>query len=197
MRTAVFLLAASACWLSNAAQAQDAPSLGDVARQARQQKQQKEAQSKPGSGKSADSDAQAGGASTESAGSTAHVISNENLFEHTRAIAAAKPDVDRGKQDNASNADDQKERAEQIKSAIQSQKAAIASLKEQIESVSNSIHYAGGNCVANCAQWNERQKQKQDEVETMKSQLEEQEKRLEDMQESARKQGFGSSVYEP
>jgi hypothetical protein len=31
----------------------------------------------------------------------------------------------------------------------------------------------------------------------MKGQLEEQQKRLEDLQESARKQGFGSSVYEP
>jgi chromosome segregation ATPase len=195
MRTAVFLLAASACWWSNAAQAQESPSLGDVARQSRQQKLQKEAQSKAVSRKAADSDAQN---SSESADSkAAHVISNENLFQHTSPLAGSKPSLDGEKQDNSSNSNDQQERAEQIKSAIQSQKGAIASLKEQIESVSNSIHYAGGNCVANCAQWNERQKQKQDEVETMKSQLEEQEKRLEDMQESARKQGFGSSVYEP
>jgi hypothetical protein len=45
-------------------------------------------------------------------------------------------------------------------------------------------------------QWNERQKEKQDQVESMKAQLEEQKKQLENMQESARKQGFGSSVYE-
>ena len=67
----------------------------------------------------------------------------------------------------------------------------------KIESVSDSIHYAGANCVANCESWNEHQKQKQDQVEAMKSQLADQQKKLEDMQESARKQGFGSSVYEP
>jgi len=31
----------------------------------------------------------------------------------------------------------------------------------------------------------------------MKSQLEDQQKKLEDMQDSARQQGYGSSVYDP
>jgi hypothetical protein len=31
----------------------------------------------------------------------------------------------------------------------------------------------------------------------MKAQLDEQQKRLEDMQEAARKQGYGNSVYDP
>ena len=77
------------------------------------------------------------------------------------------------------------------------QKSAIANLKSDIESLSASIEYAGANCVSGCVEWNERQKQKQDQVESMKVQLAEQEKRLEDMQESARKQGYGSSVYDP
>jgi hypothetical protein len=51
--------------------------------------------------------------------------------------------------------------------------------------------------VSNCVQWNEEQKRKQDQVETMKGELEQQQKRLEDLQEAARKQGFGSSVYDP
>jgi hypothetical protein len=46
-------------------------------------------------------------------------------------------------------------------------------------------------------QWNERQQQKQQQVEVMKSQLEDQQKKLEDMQDSARQQGYGSSVYDP
>lgn len=80
---------------------------------------------------------------------------------------------------------------------IQAQKNALASLQSEIASLSESIHYAGGNCVANCVQWNERQQQKQQQLEGMKAQLEQQQKRLEDLQESARKQGFGSSVYDP
>ncbi len=86
---------------------------------------------------------------------------------------------------------------EQWKSRIQSQKSVVASIQHEIDTVSESIHYAGANCVANCVQWNERQKQKQDQVEGLKSQLSEQQKHLEEMQESARKQGFGSSIYEP
>ena len=66
-----------------------------------------------------------------------------------------------------------------------------------MKSLSDSIHFAGGNCIANCAQWNERQQQKQQEVDTMKAQLEQQQKALEEMQEAARKEGFGSSVYDP
>ena len=77
------------------------------------------------------------------------------------------------------------------------QKNAIAALQQDIKSLGDSIHFAGANCVANCAEWNERQQQKQQEVESMKSQLEEQQKALEAMQESARKEGFGSTVYDP
>ena len=87
--------------------------------------------------------------------------------------------------------------AEQWKSQIQAQKNAIASLQSQLNVLNESIHYAGGNCVSGCVQWNERQKQKQEQAESMKAQLEEQQKRLEEMQDAARKQGFGSSVYDP
>ena len=87
--------------------------------------------------------------------------------------------------------------AEQWKSQIQSQKNQIASLQTQIDQLNESIHFAPANCVENCVSWNERQKEKQQQVERMQAQLEEQKKRLDEMQESARKQGYGSSVYDP
>jgi len=92
---------------------------------------------------------------------------------------------------------DHEAEGERWKSEIQSQKSGIAELQREIDSLSNSIRYAPANCVANCAQWNERQQHKQDQVESMKAQLEEQQRRLEEMQDAARKQGFGSSVYDP
>jgi peptidoglycan hydrolase CwlO-like protein len=73
----------------------------------------------------------------------------------------------------------------------------IASLQRQIDDINESIHFAPGNCVENCAQWNERQQEKQRQVEGMQAQLEEQRKRLVEMQDSACKQGYGSSVYDP
>jgi chromosome segregation ATPase len=84
-----------------------------------------------------------------------------------------------------------------MKSQIQAQKSRIAELQKQIDELDGSIRFAPGNCVRNCEQWNEHQQQKQQQVEQMRTQLEEQKKQLDEMQESARKQGFGSSVYEP
>ncbi len=102
-----------------------------------------------------------------------------------------------GSSDPQPNQSDGKVPAEQWKSQIVALKNNMATLQQNINSLSASIQYAGANCVANCVQWNERQKQKQDQVDTMKSQLEQQQKMLEDLQDGARKQGYGSSVYDP
>jgi len=205
------LFSASAFFFTLAANCQDdaQPSLGDVARQARQQKQQKDAQSQAKDASAKDSlskdtqskDAQAtdsAAAKDASAPKPSHVITNEELPEHigpnpTRP-AASKNSEHAGAEQAA---DDAKASAEDWQSQIMAQKSAIANLKSDIDSLSASIQYAPANCVANCVEWNERQKQKQEQVETMKTQLAEQQKRLEDMQESARKQGYGSSVYDP
>ncbi|HEY6371141.1 MAG TPA: hypothetical protein VIX37_11220 [Candidatus Sulfotelmatobacter sp.] len=180
---------------------QDSQSLGDVARQTRQQKQQKEAQAKDTPQKNASSKQAPGTdapAKTAQPAKPPHVITNDEIPSHVGPTATST----RGAQTDDESAElpnsgDRDARAEQLKSRIQAQKSAIAGLQSEIDSLNESIHYAGGNCVANCVQWNERQKQKQDQVESMKAQLEEQKKQLENMQDSARKQGFGSSVYEP
>ncbi|MGA1987631.1 MAG: hypothetical protein ABSG72_15300 [Candidatus Sulfotelmatobacter sp.] len=217
-RRVLVLLAASALFcpffLAFPAYGQDdSQSLADAARQARLQKQQKEAQAKDAAAPSKDAlnkdgqsndgpgnDGQAKDAQAKDAPPLKphHVITNEELPSHpgrtwTTASApqtSGEPEAQTGPSNASAN-------AEQWKSQIQAQKSTIASLESQIASLNDSIHYVGGNCVSNCVQWNEHQKEKQDQVETMKGQLEQEQKRLEDLQESARKQGFGSSVYEP
>jgi predicted ribosome quality control (RQC) complex YloA/Tae2 family protein len=87
--------------------------------------------------------------------------------------------------------------ADEWKAQIQAQKDLVSSLQSGIEKLNESIQFAPGNCVSGCVQWNERQKQKQQEVERARTQLESQKRRLESMQDSARKQGYGSSVYDP
>jgi hypothetical protein len=79
---------------------------------------------------------------------------------------------------------------------IQAQKSAVANLQGQIQQTSDSIQYAGANCVSNCIEWNEQQKRKQDQVESMKTMLDEAQQKLDQMQDAARRQGYGSSVYE-
>jgi hypothetical protein len=201
MRRVLGFLAASVVVCAVVAYAQDSQSLGDVARQARLQKQQKDAQAKDASAKDASNKSTPGtdvapkGAQPPSA---PHVITNDDIPSHasstsTPARGAQTPDTTVPQPDHRNDMAS----AAQWKFAIQAQKNAIASLQGEIASLSDSIHYAGANCVSNCVQWNERQRQKQDQLESMKSQLEQQQKALEDLQESARKQGFGSAVYDP
>jgi hypothetical protein len=182
------LLATGALFCAFHAYAQDSQSVADAARQSRQQKQQKDVSAKT-----------TPTASTETQPpKPTKVITNDDLPEHVGSTV--KPTASSETQSSAdapSGNGNSKAAAEQWKSQIQAQKAAIASLQAEIASLSESVRYAGANCVANCVQWNERQKEKQDRVEVMKHQLEDQQKHLEDLQESARKQGFGSAVYDP
>jgi len=185
MRIIVFLLAASSLLTISAAAQDESPSLGDVARQSRQQKP------KASPSKTAKT-------LTEPNSKPAHVITNEELPEH--ATTSATPHQENGASATSTTpatTGTRDEQGQQLKDQIQSQKQAIAALQQQIREIGDSIQYAGGNCVSNCVQWNERQKQKQDEVEGMKAQLADQQKKLEEIQEAARKQGFGSSIYEP
>jgi hypothetical protein len=163
--------------------AQDSPALGDVARQTRQQKQAKasQAQSKNGSAPKA-----------------ARIITNEELPAHVVSTVAHPVTGNQPQPANyAPSSEEGKLPAETWRSQIQAQKSAVGSLQSQIDRVNESIHFAPGNCVANCVEWNERQREKQQQVEQMKSQLEDEKKKLEDMQESARQQGYGSAVYDP
>jgi hypothetical protein len=183
MRILVFMLAASSLLTISAAAQDESPSLGDVARQSRQQKT-----SQPKTAKT----------SADHNSKPAHVITNEELPQRANTSSAAPKEGDASATSTTAAATGTRdEQGQQFKDQIQSQKQVIAALQQQISQVGESIHYAGGNCLSNCVQWNERQKQKQDEVEGMKAQLADQQKKLEEMQEAARKQGFGSSIYEP
>jgi hypothetical protein len=207
MRRILVLLSTSAFLFVITAYAQDSPSLGDVARQARQQKLQKDTQAKASSPTNLSSKEAAATDTPAKNALTAksHVITNEEIgvplaspvTDDDKYLPDSKPNSSATKSDTASNSGDRNKQAEEYKSRIQDQKGAIDSLQSQIAELSESIRFAGSNCVANCENWNEHQKQKLDQVESMKSQLEEQKKQLDEMQESARKEGFGSSVYEP
>jgi hypothetical protein len=202
MRRLFILFAVHAFLCTVCVCAQDSPSLGDVARQTRAQKQQKGAQTNSASSTNRDAQKADPGAKGNSSPTPSHVITNDEMPSHLglRTVSTHDPhtaDPSDSQSNSGNDAGDKQAQGEHWKSQIQAQKNNIADLQHQISELSSSIQYAGANCVSNCAQWNERQQQKQQEVDNMKAQLEEQQKQLDDMQESARKQGFGSSVYEP
>lgn len=180
--TAFLVCSTAASLFTLAAHGQDSQSLGDVARQAKQQKQKQAEQAKG-----------------TKASKAPKVVTNEDIPEHPEedAQTSMPADQEHESESSTSAAGGAKIPADQWKSQIQAQKNAVASLQSNIDKLNDSIHFAPGNCVAGCVQWNERQQAKQEEVERARGHLAEQKKRLEDMQESARKQGYGSSVYDP
>ncbi|MFZ0199909.1 MAG: hypothetical protein WB523_11440 [Candidatus Sulfotelmatobacter sp.] len=173
-RSSVLFLAALSLVIATA-YAQDSPSLGDLARQQRQQKEQSKT-----SGKEA---------------KPPKVITNEELPGHSAMAAGSVESAEVTPQPASSEGP--KQPAGLWKSQILAQKNQIATMQGQVDDLNESIRFAPANCVANCVAWNEHQKEKQQQVERMQAQLEDMKKHLDEMQESARKQGYGSSVYDP
>ena len=101
---------------------------------------------------------------------------------HTTPVARASNDVRAG---------------QQWKAKIKAQENSITSLQGQIDRLNASIHFVQGGRYYSGVQHNERQVEKQEQVQRMREQLDAQRKQLEEMQESARRAGLGSSVYEP
>jgi hypothetical protein len=161
---------------------QDSQSVGDVARQARQQKQDKAGQDK-----------------AAPPSKPPKVITNDEIPEHPGDASEMSPSANDAAAGNPSPslAGPTKASPDQWKALIRAQKNVIRSLQSSIDKLNDSIQFAPGNCVAGCVQWNERQKQKQQEVERLRSNLDTQKKSLERLQVQARQQGYGSSIYDP
>ena len=157
----------------------DSPSLGDLARKQRQKQQQTKETAKP-----------------------KKVVTNEDIPEHPDASsdspASSSPGAsERAHDDSSAPAGAVLQAGDQLKAAILRQKTAVADLKAQIDKVQDSIHFVEANAYRNGVEYNKLQAQRQQEVQRLQSQLEEQKKNLEQMQETARKTGFGSSVWDP
>jgi hypothetical protein len=171
----LLLFAATVTLAAGSSYGQDAPPLGDLARQQRQQK----------------------AAPTKDA-KAPKVITNEEIPDHSeKTSSAAGSGEERGSMPASGSSGGPKQPAAYWKSQILAEKNQVSALQRQIEELNESIRFAPANCAANCVGWNERQREKQERVERMQAQLEDEKRRLDDMQESARKQGYGSSVYDP
>ncbi len=66
-----------------------------------------------------------------------------------------------------------------------------------MEKLNDSVHFVEANRYYNGVQYNQYQLKKQQEAQRLQKQLDTEKKALGDAQESARKAGFGSAVYDP
>jgi hypothetical protein len=151
-----------------------AQSLGEVARQ----QKQNSAQTKPPAKK----------VITEDDLPTQETISTGS--SDSRATEPSKEDK------QVDSAADKLKSADEFKAAIQSQKQNVDSLQKQVDDTKASVHFVEANRYSNGVQYNEHQIQKQKEADRLQKQLDEEKSKLQDMQDQARKAGFGSTVYE-
>lgn len=86
---------------------------------------------------------------------------------------------------------------EQWKASIGQQKVAVADLKSRIDKLNASIRFVSANAYRNGVEYNKYQAQKQQEAERLQNELDGQKKSLEQMQETARRAGYGSAVWDP
>lgn len=187
------LFAAGVCAYALTAFAQDAPPLGDVARQTRVDKQQQaQANSAPASATDKSSDGTPSQADAQA--KTSHVITNEDLPAHHAAPVPAPDATNRG--NLRPPASEPKRPAAYWKAQAQQLKNSIAQVQRHIDTLTDSLHAVLTNSTDEPV-WNYREKERQRQITDLQAQLNDLRRRLEDTQEAARRQGYGSSVYDP
>ncbi|HMK20883.1 MAG TPA: hypothetical protein VK466_01030 [Terriglobales bacterium] len=170
----------AACLLSSTvwAQSSDQPSLGDLARKQREKQQQ----------------------SKNSPAKPKKVVTDEDLPAHATSDSEDEAPPRDGPHEEMSiqrSAADVLQNGDQMKTAIVRQKAVIADLENRIDKLNSSIHFVEANAYHNGAEYNKYQARKQQEVERLQGQISQQQRDLEQMQETARKAGYGSAVWDP
>jgi len=164
--------------LHSSGQTSATPSLGDVARQ--QRHKEHDTKKPPAKAK--------------------RVVTDEDIPAHAdRTSGEDAPVLDGPHSEMAvpRSTTDVLKTGEQWKASITQQKAAVAELKSRIDKLNASIHFVSANAYRNGVEYNKYQAQKQQEVEQRQHELDEQKRSLEQMQETARRAGYGSAVWDP
>ena len=130
------------------------------------------------------------------------VVTDEDIPDHPNSDSDKSEDnsantASDASTDKHSSADAKLQTGEEWKSAIGEQKQAVAEMQSQLDKLNASIHYVEANRYSNGVEYNQYQARKQKEADRMQAQLDEQKRKLSDMQEKARSQGFSSTVYDP
>src|SRR5262249_47846762 len=149
-------------------------SLGDVARQQRQKQSDKPT-------------------------STQHrVITDEDIPAHSSdSKDVAKVDAKSSQDEKTGTPINTEENAEDLKAKCLAIKQEIKDYQAQINRLRASSQFVEANRYVNGAQYNQHQLAKQQEADRMEKRLEQAKQKFAEMQERARKAGFGSSVYDP
>jgi predicted RNase H-like nuclease (RuvC/YqgF family) len=157
-------------------QTSDKPSLGDVAR--KQSDKQHNVKNPPAKAKK--------------------VVTEEDIPSHPEGSASEEEvPAPHSEKPATQSANDVLKTGDQWKASIAQQKAAVADLKSRIDKLNASILFVSANAYTNGVEYNKMQARRQQEAQRLQGELDEQKKNLEQMQETARRAGYGSAVWDP
>ena len=122
------------------------------------------------------------------------VVTNDDIPESPDATPAHSDSDATGSDSSAAPAP---KSAREWRIEIMAQEERVEKLQARIDKLTESIHFVVANNYVNGAEYNQYQIKKQQEIKNLQKQLEEQQKKLSDLQEAARKEGMGGAVYEP
>jgi predicted RNase H-like nuclease (RuvC/YqgF family) len=130
------------------------------------------------------------------------VITNEDLPARPESSPPAEdnpPEPKKKPETNSSqlSAEEMGKLGEKLKAQIRAQKDAVEEFQDRVDQLAASIHFVDPNAYVNGPQYNQHQLRRKQQLDQLRKVLAEQKKKLEDMQDSARRQGFGNSVYDP
>jgi hypothetical protein len=160
-------------------QISDTPSLGDVAR--KQRDKQHNVKNPPAKAKK--------------------VVTEEDIPSHSDGSALDDESVSlhgpNSEKPASPSTNDILKTGEQWKSSIAQQKAAVADLKNRLDKLNASIRFVSASAYTNGVEYNKMQMRRQQEAQRMQGDLDVQKKNLEQAQETARRAGYGSAVWDP
>jgi len=154
--------------LFSAAAAQDTPSLGDLARQQRQQEQ----------------------------ANPPKVYTNADLPEHS----APSPPPAASSEEHApampATSAGPNQPHERMRAQIEARRSQLATIQARIDQMRESSRSAP-NCARGCVGWNQRQQERQEQIQRMQARVDEEKRRLDEMEARARQPGRGGSPFDP
>lgn len=126
------------------------------------------------------------------------VLTNDDMAVPSSTSAGSKPNAPDKGMSPSPNKDSTAWSAEKFRSEIQKQKDAIAETQKAIDKIEPTINHVQNNrnIYTNAPEYNAYQDEKQQMVNQLKGRLAEQQSELTDLQDKARKAGYGNSVYQ-
>jgi uncharacterized protein (DUF342 family) len=164
--------------------ASHAQSLADIARQQKESKSHK--------------------SDSQSTSTPKKVYTDEDIGKSKSGDVGAPAAADKSSPKSSTSSQGTKEKTQPTMSAdqwgakIQKKKDLIAAMQERIDTLEASVNYVQNNrnIYTNAPEYNGHQHQKELAAQQLKAQMEQQKAELSDLQEQARQQGFGNSVYQ-